>query len=146
MEVRRISVALKVRAQHQADEIAHDDTRRQISFAEWDREADEVGGGLAAAGLAPVEESWTPRTPFDRSLAVQLSALLQGAPVLETGAGHDAGVLSQAGIPTAMLFVRNPTGVSHSPEEHADEADCHAGVEALSSVVRALAGHVWPAA
>ena len=53
MEVRRISDALKVRAQHQAGEIAHDDTRRQMSFAEWDREADEVGGGLAAAGLVP---------------------------------------------------------------------------------------------
>ena len=38
MEVRRISDALKVRATHQADDIAHDDTRRQLSFAEWDRE------------------------------------------------------------------------------------------------------------
>ena len=44
MEVRRISDALKVRATHQADDIAHDDTRRQMSFAEWDREADEIGG------------------------------------------------------------------------------------------------------
>ena len=26
-----------------------------------------------------------------------------------------------------MLFVRNPTGVSHSPEEHAETADCHVG-------------------
>ena len=29
-----------------------------------------------------------------------------------------------------MLFVRNPTGVSHSPAEHAETADCLAGVEA----------------
>ena len=35
-------------------------------------------------------------------------------PVLPTAAGHDAGILS-AKVPTAMLFVRNPTGVSHSP-------------------------------
>ena len=60
MEVRRISDALKVRAQHQANEIAHDDTRRQISFAEWDREADEVGGGLAAAGLVPGDRVFLP--------------------------------------------------------------------------------------
>ena len=60
MEVRRISDALKVRATHQADEIAHDDTRRQISFAEWDREADEVGGGLAAAGLVPGDRVFLP--------------------------------------------------------------------------------------
>lgn len=60
MDVRRISDALKVRAQHQADAIAHDDTQRQISFAEWDREADEVGGGLAAAGLMPGDRVFLP--------------------------------------------------------------------------------------
>lgn len=51
--VRRISDALKVRAVHQRDEIAHDDTRRAITYAQWDREADEIGGGLSAAGLVP---------------------------------------------------------------------------------------------
>ena len=51
IEVRRISDALRVRAKVQSDEIAHDDTRRQMTFAEWDSAADEVGGGLAAAGL-----------------------------------------------------------------------------------------------
>lgn len=60
MEVRRISDALKVRAAHQADDIAHDDTRRQMSFAEWDREADAVGGGLAAAGLVPGDRVFLP--------------------------------------------------------------------------------------
>lgn len=64
MEVRRISDALKVRAQHQADEIAHDDTRRQISFAEWDREVDEVAGGLAAAGLVPGDRVFLPISNF----------------------------------------------------------------------------------
>jgi N-carbamoyl-L-amino-acid hydrolase len=59
--------------------------------------------------------------------------------VLPTGAGHDAGILSAAGIPTAMLFVRNPTGVSHSPAEHAETADCHAGVAALARAIEALA-------
>ena len=61
------------------------------------------------------------------------------APVLPTGAGHDAGVLS-AHVPTAMLFVRNPTGVSHSPAEHAERADCLAGVAALTEVAAELAG------
>ncbi len=60
VEVRRISDALKVRAQHQSDEIAHDDTRRQLTFAEWDREVDEVGGGLAAAGLQPGDRVFLP--------------------------------------------------------------------------------------
>jgi beta-ureidopropionase / N-carbamoyl-L-amino-acid hydrolase len=96
-----------------------------------------------AAGVAPAEESWTPSTDFDPGLRDRLAALLAGpdgapAPVLATGAGHDAGILSAAGIPTAMLFVRNPTGVSHSPQEHAEMDDCLAGVAALARVAEAL--------
>lgn len=60
VEVRRISDALRVRAQHQSDDVAHDDTRRQLTFAQWDREADEVGGGLAAAGLQPGDRVFLP--------------------------------------------------------------------------------------
>jgi N-carbamoyl-L-amino-acid hydrolase len=89
---------------------------------------------------AAVEESWTPRTAFDASLGADLATLLGDAPVLETGAGHDAGVLAAAGVPTSMLFVRNPTGVSHSPHEHAEREDCLAGVDALTRVVEHLAG------
>jgi N-carbamoyl-L-amino-acid hydrolase len=55
-------------------------------------------------------------------------------PVLATGAGHDAGVLASE-VPAAMMFVRNPTGVSHSPAEHADRIDCIAGVVALAAVL-----------
>ena len=62
-----------------------------------------------------------------------------GWPVIPTQAGHDAGILSAAGIPSAMLFVRNPTGVSHSPAESAETADCLAGVEALADTLTELA-------
>ena len=82
-------------------------------------------------------ESVSPEVAFDVALADRLAGLLGGAPILPTGAGHDAGVLS-AHVPTAMLFVRNPTGVSHSPAEHATEADCVAGVEALAQVLGEL--------
>jgi len=91
-----------------------------------------------AAGTVPVEESWTASTEFDAALRDRLAALL-AAPVLPTGAGHDAGILAAAGIPSAMLFVRNPTGVSHSPAEHAEPADCLAGVSALARAIEALA-------
>jgi beta-ureidopropionase / N-carbamoyl-L-amino-acid hydrolase len=92
----------------------------------------------SVAGTFPVEESWTPDTRFDPQLRDRLATLL-AAPVLPTGAGHDAGILAAAGIPTAMLFVRNPTGISHSPAEHAEPADCSAGVEALARAIEALA-------
>ncbi len=87
-------------------------------------------------------ESLTPIVEFDRDLRDQVvSALARrgiDAPVLPTGAGHDAGILA-AGLPTAMLFVRNPTGVSHSPAEHAAPEDCEAGVVALAAVLEELA-------
>ena len=38
-----------------------------------------------------------------------------------------------------MLFVRNPTGVSHSPAEHAEMPDCLAGVDALADTLERLA-------
>jgi len=94
--------------------------------------------GRLSGGRA-VEESWTPETVFDPPLAKQLSALLGDAPMLATGAGHDAGVLARAGLSTAMLFVRNPTGISHSPVEFAQREDCLRGVEALSAVAEELA-------
>jgi N-carbamoyl-L-amino-acid hydrolase len=87
------------------------------------------------------EESWTPTTTFDTSLTERLqNSLGTGTPKLGTGAGHDAGILATAGIPAAMLFVRNPTGVSHSPDEFAEQSDCLAGVDALTTVLQDLAG------
>ena len=87
-------------------------------------------------------ESVTPAVCFDPGLRERLASSLAArgirAPVLPTGAGHDAGVLA-ARIPTAMLFVRNPTGVSHSPAEHAEQADCESGVLALAAVLEDLA-------
>ena len=58
--------------------------------------------------------------------------------MIPTAAGHDAGILAAAGIPTAMLFVRNPTGISHSPAEEASTADCLVGVSALADTLERL--------
>ncbi|GGO74509.1 allantoate amidohydrolase [Nocardioides deserti] len=79
-------------------------------------------------------ESVSGAVSFDPWLADPV-ARPRGWPVLPTQAGHDAGALSAAGVPSAMLFVRNPTGVSHSPAEHAEMGDCLAGVEALADVL-----------
>jgi len=99
----------------------------------------EITAVVDGHGGAVSEESWTGETGFEPALTARLATLLDNAPVLPTGAGHDAGILAAAGVPTAMLFVRNPTGVSHSPAEHAEHADCLAGVAALAAVTRDLA-------
>jgi beta-ureidopropionase / N-carbamoyl-L-amino-acid hydrolase len=90
-----------------------------------------------------VNESRTVIVEFDHALRDRISATLADGfgpvPALPTGAGHDAGILA-ARLPTAMLFVRNPSGLSHTPAEHAQTADCHAGIAALAEVMAHLAG------
>jgi N-carbamoyl-L-amino-acid hydrolase len=102
--------------------------------------------GIAAAAhgvtLEHAQESVTHAVEFDPALRDRMVATLAAAgidaPVLPTGAGHDAGVLA-AWVPTGMLFVRNPTGVSHAPVELADPGDCATGVTALAAVLEDLA-------
>ena len=83
-------------------------------------------------------ESLTSLVTFDHDLRQRLDTRLGGVPALPTQAGHDAGILADAGVPVAMLFVRNPTGVSHSPAEFAERDDCLAGVDALAAVLEEL--------
>lgn len=89
-------------------------------------------------------ESTSPVVSFDPRLRARLTDALGAAtdgrtPVIATAAGHDAGILATAGVPTAMLFVRNPTGVSHAPAEHAARDDCLAGVAAFARAIEHLA-------
>lgn len=93
---------------------------------------------VAAAG-AGIEESFTPAVLFDPDLQSQIKSTVEGAEAIPTAAGHDAGILQLAGVPSAMLFVRNRTGVSHSRSEHAASSDIEAGVAALAAVLDRLA-------
>ena len=95
--------------------------------------------GRDGTGVQVVNESLTPTVEFSGPLRDRLGRCLGKVPVLATGAGHDAGILAHS-IPTAMMFVRNPTGLSHAPDEHARTADCLAAVPALARVIADLAG------
>ena len=87
-------------------------------------------------------ESVSGEVSFDAALTSTLRDGLADrwgeVPVIATMAGHDAGILAAAGVPTAMMFVRNPTGVSHSPSEFAEMGDCLAGVDALTDALEVL--------
>ena len=50
--------------------------------------------------------------------------------VMPSGAGHDAAVFQQAGIPAGMIFVRNENG-SHNPAEQMSTDDFLLGCEVL---------------
>lgn len=54
-----------------------------------------------------------------------------------SGAGHDAAIFSNAGIPTGMVFVRNANG-SHNPREAMALEDFMAGYAVLRRFVRDL--------
>ena len=103
-----------------------------------DRIVAQVTGSSEAEGVevCVVRESSTAAVVFDETLRDRMANLLD-APVIPTAAGHDAGVLA-AHVPTGMLFVRNPTGVSHAPGEWASDADIEAGVDALVRVIKEL--------
>ncbi|MEY8578136.1 allantoate amidohydrolase [Corynebacteriaceae bacterium 6-324] len=83
------------------------------------------------------EESFSPTVHFDNTLREKMKSVLIDAPVLDTGAGHDAGILSTH-VPTGMLFVRNPSGTSHSPAEFAEAEDVDTGALRLADVLRHL--------
>lgn len=97
----------------------------------------------AAAGcqVEMVEESYSGTVHFSPELTRTLQGAVRRsvpeAPTLPTGAGHDAGVLA-ARVPSGMIYVRNPTGISHAPEEHVEDDDASAGVSALSDALAEL--------
>ncbi|MFD9704736.1 allantoate amidohydrolase [Lentzea sp. NPDC059081] len=113
-----------------------DDARTRAMVAEIS-EAAHNAAEEEGCELRIAEESYGDTVYFDESLKNDIAHALGGVPALPTGAGHDAGILA-AHVPTAMLFVRNPTGVSHAPEEFAEQADVDAGVRALAATIEHL--------
>ncbi|MTW16980.1 hydantoinase/carbamoylase family amidase [Rhodoplanes serenus] len=77
---------------------------------------------------------YTEPARMDEAIVRKLVALSErlGLPseTLASGAGHDAAVFSNGGIPSGMIFVRNANG-SHNPAEAMDLDDFMRGVELM---------------
>jgi beta-ureidopropionase / N-carbamoyl-L-amino-acid hydrolase len=77
---------------------------------------------------------FTEPAKMDDAMVKKLVALSErlGLPneTLASGAGHDAAVFANAGIPAAMIFVRNANG-SHNPQEDMDLDDFLRGVDLM---------------
>ncbi len=95
------------------------------------------GPGRGRGGRVAVRERRS-GLHFDAGLraALQEAARAEGVAAVDLAAyaGHDAGVLARQ-LPAAMLFVRNPTGISHNPAESASEEDCLAACAVLARVL-----------
>ena len=98
----------------------------------------ELEALIAAVGFEPtrrVEPVAMSGAPLEA-----LRAAVPGAPELPSGAGHDAGILAAAGVPTAMLFVRSLNGgISHSPDELSSAEDIELAVSTLATALDTIA-------
>jgi allantoate deiminase len=86
-----------------------------------------------------------PAVPMDERLTAFLTDAIEAAgyPVrtMPSGAGHDAMVMA-AKVPTAMLFLRSPGGISHHPAEAVLEEDVEAALRVASEFLLRLASDV----
>jgi allantoate deiminase len=83
-----------------------------------------------------------PATPLDPKIRDVLKRATRSvgveAPLLVSGAGHDAQNPALSGVPTGMIFVRS-TGGSHTPREYASIDDAALGAQALANAIKELA-------
>jgi allantoate deiminase len=94
---------------HADDETRRQSARRMLQFAsragvrfEWERRSEQ------------------PATPMDAAMVSTLCSAVKAAGRrvhrMASGAGHDAMILARK-VPSAMLFLRSPGGISHHPDE-----------------------------
>jgi beta-ureidopropionase / N-carbamoyl-L-amino-acid hydrolase len=77
----------------------------------------------------------SPPAVMDIRLRSKLMTLLEQPLEMPSGAGHDAAVFTQVGIPSAMILVRNDHG-SHNPDESMELEDFAVGTRALIGLLR----------
>ncbi len=98
--------------------------------------------GLTLVGRKLAE---TPAVPMDERLTAFVCEAIEGAgkPVkrMSSGAGHDAMVIASR-MPTAMLFLRSPGGISHHPAESVLADDVEAGLRVAWNFLERLAADV----
>lgn len=111
----------------------------------WRARLDSLVGELAQRTGVEIEVAVASRSDA-REFASRVRAALSGAaedvlghvpPELLCFAGHDAGVLAER-VPAAMLFVRNATGVSHSPEENVSLEDAAVAARVVARALEEL--------
>lgn len=80
----------------------------------------------------------TPPAVLDQTIVERINKACgdEGLPIeaIPSGAGHDAALFANAGIPTGMIFVRNRNG-SHNPEEEMDITDFISGISVLHRTI-----------
>jgi allantoate deiminase len=122
---------------------AHDETRGSV-VEELVSMATKIATSRSLT-LERADRLDQPAVPMDERLTAFLADAIEAAgyPVktMPSGAGHDAMVMA-ARVPTAMLFLRSPGGISHHPDETVLEEDVEAALKVAREFMLRLAGDV----
>jgi allantoate deiminase len=98
--------------------------------------------GLKLEHIPQMEQ---PAVPMDERLTALLGDAIEAAGMplrrMPSGAGHDAMVMA-ARVPTTMLFLRSPGGISHHPDENVREEDVEVALNVGRKFVERLAAEV----
>jgi allantoate deiminase len=101
----------------------------------------EAAGALRGVTVHATVQSEQRAVPMDPALtnALHQAAARAGidAHSMFSGAGHDAMVLAPV-VPTTMLFLRSPNGLSHHPDESVREQDVEAALATLLELIEGL--------
>lgn len=123
-----------------------DDTQRAKAVGQLSAEAAAIGAKRSIQICTNIS-SQHPATLMNATMTeLALSALAQAdypAIRMVSGAGHDAMILA-AHIPTTMIFLRSPGGISHHPDEAVLKEDVEAALKAGIEFLRNLHIHSNP--
>jgi N-carbamoyl-L-amino-acid hydrolase len=114
---------------------------------QWGEQLGELAAELSArtgVDISTAVASQSDPVGFDQALRARLeraaeAVTAQPAPQLVCFAGHDAGILADR-LPAAMVFVRNPTGISHSPHEQVALEDAAVAATVVERALVELTG------
>lgn len=104
----------------------------------------QAGSSAERRGL---KLKWTkkmdePSVPMDERLTAFMTDAIEAAgfpaKAMPSGAGHDAMIMAGR-MPTAMLFLRSPGGLSHHPDEAVREEDVEAALQVGEKFLERLA-------
>ncbi|WPB55652.1 Zn-dependent hydrolase [Xylophilus sp. GOD-11R] len=129
-----VAFCVDIRSRSHATLAAMDD-RLQAAAAALQASHGVVFDFGVRSGSEPAEMNAALRQALSQAAAEQGSP----APALPSGAGHDSATFANAGVPSAMLFVRNAHG-SHNPDEAMATADFAAATTVLGTVLGQRAG------
>ena len=131
------SVRATLDVRHPKDESRHAAVAHLLTKA-------ESAAALRGVTVSAMLDSEQKAVPMNRELTVKLHQAAEragfDAQSIFSGAGHDAMILAPA-VPTAMLFLRSPGGLSHHPDESVREQDVEAALATLLNLLLHLHPH-----